>query len=154
MSRNVKPIPENYHGAIPYLNVKEGLSAVEFYKKAFGAREITRILRKDGKLAHGELQIGAATIMLRDEIPQMDFLSPQSVGGTPIQMLIYVNDVDAFVKQAETAGAKIVVPIKEQFHGDMLAVLEDPFGHAWFFAMRIMNLSAEELEQRARQWGI
>jgi PhnB protein len=154
MQSDVKPIPDDYHGAIPYLNVTDGIRAVEFYKAAFGAIERTRILRKDGKLAHGELKIGRATIMLRDEIPEMNFLSPESVGGAPSEILIYLSDLDAFVKQAHAAGAKIVAPIKEQFHGDLLAIVEDPFGHSWFFATRILELSPEEMKERAEEWGI
>jgi PhnB protein len=154
MPNSVKPIPDDYRGAIPYLNVNDGIGAVEFYKKAFGASERIRILRKDGKLAHGELKIGEATIMLRDEIPEMNFLNPQSVGGTPSEILIYVCDVDALVKQASAAGAKVVAPTKEQFHGDFMAILEDPFGHSWFFATRIVDLSPEELRERAAEWGI
>jgi PhnB protein len=154
MPIRVKPIPDDYRGAIPYLNVNDGIGAIDFYKKAFGASERIRILRKDGKLAHGELKIGEATIMLRDEIPEMHFLSLQSVGGTPSEILIYVGDVDALVKQASAAGAKVVAPTKEQFHGDLMAILEDPFGHTWFFATRILDLSPEELRARATEWGI
>ena len=154
MPNSVKPIPDDYRGAIPYLNVPDGLGALEFYKKAFGASERIRILCKDGKLAHGELKIGEATIMLRDEIPEMNFLSPQSIGGTPSEILIYVSDVEALVKQASATGAKVVAPTKEQFHGDLMAILEDPFGHSWFFATRILDLSPEELRERAAAWGI
>jgi PhnB protein len=154
MPSNVKPVPDDYRGAIPYLNVNDGIGAVEFYQKAFGASERIRIMRKDGKLAHSELRIGEATIMLRDEIPEMNFLSPQSVGGTPSEILIYVSDVDAVVKQASAAGAKVVAPTKEQFHGDLMAILEDPFGHSWFFATRILDLSPEALRARAAEWGI
>jgi PhnB protein len=154
MPNSVKPIPDDYRGAIPYLNVNDGIGAVEFYKKAFGASERMRILRKDGKLAHAELKIGEATIMLRDEMPEIHFLSPQSVGGTPLEILIYVSDVEALVKQASAVGAKVVAPTKEQFHGDLMAILEDPFGHAWFFATRILDLSPDELRARAAAWGI
>lgn len=154
MTDKVNPIPEDYRGATPYLNVKDGNRAIEFYKKAFGASEVTRIPRKDGKLGHGELRIGEALIMLRDEIPEMNFLSPQSIGGTPIQILIYVNDVDALVKQAEAAGAKVITPATEQFHGDRMVVLEDPFGYSWFFATHIEDLSPEEKKKRAADWKI
>lgn len=154
MTDKVNPIPEDYCGATPYLNVKDGNRAIEFYKKAFGASETIRIPRQDGKLGHGELRIGEALIMLRDEIPEMNFLSPQSIGGTPVQILIYVNDVDALVKQAEAAGAKVITPATEQFHGDRMVVLEDPFGHSWFFATHIEDLSPEERQKRAADWKI
>jgi len=134
--------------------VKDGARAIEFYKKAFGAREVIRIPRQGGKLGHAEVRIGEAPILLRDEIPEMNFRSPQSVGGTPVQILIYVNDVDALVKQAEAAGAKVISPTTEQFHGDRMAVLEDPFGHSWFFATRIEDFSPEEMKKRAADWGI
>ncbi|MGI8640287.1 MAG: VOC family protein [Pyrinomonadaceae bacterium] len=154
MTDKVNPIPENYRGAMPYLNVKDGTRAIEFYKKAFGASEAIRIPRQDGKLGHAELRIGEALIMLRDEIPEMNFLSPQSIGGTPVQILVYVNDVDALVKQAVIAGAKVISPPTEQFHGDRMVVLEDPFGHSWFFATHIEDLSPEEMKKRAADWGI
>ena len=150
----MNPIPDDYRGAIPYLKVHDGIGAVEFYKQAFGARESMRILRQDGKLAHGELKIGEATIMLRDEISEMHFLSPRSVGGTPLAILIYVSDVEALIKPASAAGAKVVAPPTEQFHGDLMAILEDPFGHSWFFATRILDLSPEALRERAAVWGI
>ena len=107
MTDKVNPIPENYRSATPYLNVKDGTRAIEFYKQAFDASEVIRIPRRDGKLGHAEVRIGEALIMIRDEIPEMNFLSPQSIGGTPVQILIYVNDVDALLKQAEAAGAKV-----------------------------------------------
>jgi len=154
MTDKVNPIPENYRGATPYLNVKDGNRAVDFYKEAFGASEVIRIPRQDGKLGHAELRIGEALIMLRDEIPEMSFLSPQSIGGTSVQILIYVNDVDALVKQAEAAGAKVITPATEQFHGDRMVVLEDPFGHSWFFATHIEDLSPEERQKRAADWKI
>ncbi len=154
MTDRVNPIPENYRGATPYLNVKDGARAIEFYKEAFGASEVIRIPRRDGKLGHAEVRISKALIMIRDEIPEMNFLSPQSIGGTPVQILIYVNDVDALMKQAEAAGAKVICPPAEQFHGDRMVVLEDPFGHSWFFAMRIVDLSPEEMKKRAADWGI
>jgi len=154
MSNNVNPIPDFYQGAVPYLNVKNGSQAVEFYKNAFGADEKVKIWRSDGKLAHAEFAIGQATFMLRDEIPYMNFRSPKSVGGSPTETLIYVKDVNAFVERAEAAGAKVIAPVSEQFHGDNMAILEDPFGHIWFFGTRILDLSPEELKERAKEWGI
>ena len=154
MSAHVDPIPSSYRSAIPYLNVTDGLAALEFYKEAFSASETIRIMRKDGKLAHGEMKLGDATIMLRDEIPEMNFLSPPSVGGTPSEILIYVTDLEALVSRAQAAGASIIAPISEQFHGDLMAILKDPFGHCWFFATRIRQIPADRLAQRAAEWGI
>jgi PhnB protein len=149
----VNPIPEDHRGATPYLNVKDGVRAIEFYKKAFGALEVTRLRRPGGKLGHAEVKIGEALIMLRDEYPEMNFHSPQSIGGTPVSILVYVDDVDALVKQAEAAGAKVIRPPEEQFHGDRMATLEDPFGHSWFFAIHIEDVSPEEMQERAAAYN-
>jgi PhnB protein len=115
MAAKVNPIPEEYRGAVPYLSVKNAASAIEFYKKAFGAREVMRMPQADGKIGHAELRIGDAPIMLADEFPEMNFLSPQSIGGTPVNILIYVTDVDQLVEQAVAAGAKLVRPVADQF---------------------------------------
>ncbi len=153
MSKNI--IPEKYRGAaIPYLNVINGFAAVQFYKQAFNAEEVISIPRSDEKLAHGELKIYGATIMLREELPELNFLSPVTIGGTPMEILIYVPDIHAFVTNAVDAGAVIVEPIKEQFHGDLMAILKDPFGFEWFFAMRTEELSKEELKDKAKKWGV
>jgi len=149
MAGKVDPIPDDYRGATPYLCVNDGVGAIEFYKKAFGAREVMRMPMPDGKLGHAELRIGAAPIMLADEHPEMNFRSPHSIGGTPVNIVVYVNDVDALVKQAEAAGAKILRPPENQFYGDRMATLEDPFGHSWSFATHIEDVSPEEMQKRA-----
>lgn len=149
MNRKANPIPEEYRGATPYLSVKDAARAIEFYKKAFGAREVMRMPQPDGKIGHAELRIGAAPIMLADEFPEMNFRSPQSLGGTPVNILVYVNDVDALVSQAVTAGAKLSRPVADQFYGDRVGVLEDPFGHSWSFATHIEDVSPEEMQKRA-----
>ena len=149
----VKPIPDEYRGATPYLSVTGAAEAIEFYKKAFGARETMRMPAPAGKIGHAEIRIGDATIMLADEYPEMNFRSPQSLGGTPVNILIYVNDVDAFMNQAVAAGAKLLRPVADQFYGDRMGVLQDPFGHTWSFATRIEDLSPEELQKRAAQHG-
>ena len=102
----------------------------------------------DGKLGHAEFRIGDAPIMLADESPEMNFRGPQSIGGTPVNILVYVNDVDALIKQAEAAGAKALRPPEDQFYGDQMAALEDPFGHSWSFATHIEDVSPEELQKR------
>jgi PhnB protein len=158
MPGKVQPIPEGYRGAMPYLCVKGAARAIEFYKEAFGAKEMMRFPHPDGRIGHAEIRIGDAVIMLADEFPEMagkfpemSFRNPQSLGGTPVHIFIYVNDVDALTKQAIAAGAKVVRPVADQFYGDRLAVLEDPFGHSWSFATHIEDVPPEEIERRAAQ---
>jgi PhnB protein len=122
---------------------------MEFYQRAFGAVEVMRMPMPGGKLAHAEVKIGNAAIMLADEYPEMNFRSPKSIGGTPVNILIYVKDVDALVKQAEAAGAKVLRPPADQFYGDRMATLEDPFGHSWSFATHIEDVAPEEMQRRA-----
>ena len=149
MRNKVNPIPEAYRGATPYLSVKDATRAIEFYKRAFGAREVMQMRQADGRVGHAELRIGDAPIMLADEFPEINFRSPQSLGGTPVNILIYVNDVDALVDQAIAAGAKLVRPVEDQFYGGRVGVIEDPFGHSWSFATHIEDVSPEEMQKRA-----
>jgi PhnB protein len=149
MADKVNPIPQEYRGATPYLSVKDAARAIEFYKNAFGAREVMRMPQPDGKIGHAEVRIGEAPIMLADEFPEINFRSPQSIGGTPVNILVYVNDVDKLVDQAVAAGAKLLRPVADQFYGDRLGVLEDPFGHSWSFATHIEDVSPEEMNKRA-----
>jgi PhnB protein len=148
MAGKVNPIPEEYRGATPYLCVKEAARAIEFYKSAFGAREVMRMAQPDGRVGHAELRIGAAAIMLADEYPEMNFLSPPSIGGTPVNIL-YVEDVDSLVKRATADGGKLLRAVADQFYGDRVGVLEDPFGHRWSFATHIEDVSPEEMQKRA-----
>lgn len=124
-------------------------SALGFYQKAFGAKEIMRMETPDGKISHAEIRIGDAPIMLADEHPEVHFRSPRSIGGTPVNIVVYVNDVDALVKQAGAAGARVVRPPADQFYGDRMPTLEDPFGHSWSFATHIEDVSPEEMHKRA-----
>jgi PhnB protein len=149
MESKVKPIPDEYRGATPYLSVKDAARAIEFYKNAFGAREVMRMPMRDGKLGHAEIRIGDAAIMLADECPEMNFRSPQSLGGTPVNIVVYVNDVDSLHEQAVAAGAKVLRPVADQFYGDRMVVLEDPYGHTWSFATHIEDVSVEEMQKRA-----
>jgi PhnB protein len=151
MPNRPDPIPAEYRGATPYLCVKDAARALEFYQRAFGARETMRMPQPDGRIGHAEIRIGDAAIMLADEFPEMDFRSPQTLGGTPVNLLIYVRDVDAFVKQAEAAGATVKRPAADQFYGDRMAVLVDPFGHSWSFATHIEDVPPEEMQRRAAQ---
>jgi PhnB protein len=149
MAAKVKSIPDEYRGATPYLCVKGAATAIDFYKNAFGAREVMRIAMDEGKIGHAELRVGDAPFMLADEFPEMNFRSPQSIGGTPVNVLIYVDDVDALVKRAESAGAKVLRQPEDQFYGDRMATLEDPYGHSWSFATHIEDVSPDEMRKRA-----
>ena len=149
MSGKVKAIPEGYEGATPYLIIKGANTAIEFYKKAFGATEIMRIPAPGQKVGHAEIKIGNAIIMLADEDPEMNHKSPQSFGGTPVSMLVYVPDVDAFVKRAIAAGAKALTPVESKFYGDRSGSLEDPFGHHWHFATHVEDIPPDEMAKRA-----
>jgi PhnB protein len=149
MANTVKAIPDGSEGATPYLSIKGASDAIEFYKKAFGATEIMRLGGPDGRIGHAELKIAKAKIMLADEFPEMNFLSPRTLGGSPVTIHIYVEDVDALAAQAEAAGAKVKRPVADQFYGDRAGSLEDPFGHVWHFATHIEDVSPEEMQRRA-----
>lgn len=144
----VKPIPEGYHSMTPYLCVKGAAEAIEFYKKAFGARELMRMGGPGGKVGHAEIQIGDSRVMLADEFPEMGFLSPQSVGGSPVMLHLYVEDVDATADEAVKAGAKVTRPVADQFYGDRGGQLQDPFGHKWYVSTHKEDLSPEEIDRR------
>jgi PhnB protein len=148
----VTPIPDRYRAAIPYLNVADGDAAIGFYERAFGARIDTRLSRPDGKLAHAEIRIGDALAMVRDEIPDLGFRSAEAVGGTPIQILVYVEDAEAMVERAEAAGARVVRAVEEQFHGDVMGTVEDPFGYVWFFATHVEDVGDDDLAQRSVEY--
>jgi PhnB protein len=149
MATRVKPIPEGYHSVTPYLIVSDAAGAIEFYKKAFGATELLRMPAPGGRVGHAELRIGDSRIMLADEYPDMGARSPKAFGGSPVSLHLYVEDVDAVAKQALAAGAKELRPIKDQFYGDRLGSVTDPFGHVWHISTHKEDLSPEELKQRA-----
>ncbi|MDN5943502.1 MAG: VOC family protein [Nitrospira sp.] len=149
MSGKVNAIPVGYEGATPYLIVKDAARALEFYRKAFGATEIMRIPAPEEKVGHAEIKIGAAIIMLADEFPDMNCKSPQSFGGTPVSIMVYVRDVDTFVKHAVSAGAKVLRPVENKFYGDRAGSLEDPFGHQWHFATHVEDVPLDDLTKRA-----
>jgi PhnB protein len=146
---SVKPIPDGYHAVTPYLVVKGGARAIEFYTRAFGAKELFRMPEPDGRIGHAELQIGDSRVMLADEHPEIGARSPQSIGGSPVTIHLYVPDVDATVARAVEAGAKLTRPVKDQFYGDRNGGLTDPFGHVWFVATHVEDVPADELERRA-----
>ncbi|MBV9959061.1 MAG: VOC family protein [Acidobacteria bacterium] len=145
----VKAIPDAYKGATPYLCVNDAAGAIEFYKKAFGATELQRMEAPGGKIAHAELKIGEGIIMLADEFPEMGFVSPQTLGGSPITLYLYFEDVDAVAESAVAGGAKLLKPVEDQFYGDRSGRLEDPYGHIWGIATHKEDLSEEEVKRRA-----
>ena len=147
---SVKPIPDGYHTATPYLIVQNATAAIEFYKRALGATELMRLVDPEGKVGHAEIKIGNSPIMLADEAPTMGFRSPRSLGGSAVSLVIYIEDVDAQFRQATDAGAKVLMPVKDQFYGDRTGTLEDPFGHVWTLATHIEDVSPEEMTRRAK----
>ncbi len=149
MNNQVRPIPEGYEGATPYLSIKGAAEAIDFYKRAFGATETMRLAEPGGRIGHAEIRIGRATIMLSDEYPEMGVLSPKTLGGSPVTIHLYVEDVDALARQAEAAGIKTLRPVADQFYGDRGGKFEDPFGHLWHFATHKEDVSPEEMNRRA-----
>ncbi len=145
----VKPIPDNYPIMTPYLAIDGAAEAIEFYKKAFGAIERMRMDAPGGKIGHAELEISGALIMLADEYPDMDFRGPKARGGTTVLIHVYVTDVDAFCERAVQAGAKLMRPIADQFYGDRIGQLQDPYGHMWSFATHVEDVTPEEMRKRA-----
>lgn len=149
MRNKIRPIPKGYHAVTPYLSVQGAAGAIAFYKKAFGAKEVMRMPGPGGTIGHAEIQVGDSRIMLADEFPEMNFRSPQSVGGTPVNIHLYVPDVDKVVKKAVAVGAKPLRPVADQFYGDRSGSLEDPFGHVWHVATHIKDIPMKELKKRA-----
>ncbi len=144
----VKPVPEGYHTVTPYLIVSGGAKAIDFYKRALGAKERMRLEGPDGKIGHAEIEIGDSVIMLADEFPEMGAKSPQSIGGTPVGICLYVENVDARFQQAVSAGAKIERPLQDQFYGDRSGTVIDPFGHKWTIATHIEDVPHDEINRR------
>ena len=145
----VQPIPDGYHTIIPYLSIKAAADAIEFYKKAFDATESMRLAQPDGRIGHAELQLGDSRVMLADEFPEMDFRSPQSMGGSPVHIHLYVESVDTVVSRAVAAGAKVLRPVQDQFYGDRSGTVADPYGHVWHVATHIEDVPAHEIRKRA-----
>jgi PhnB protein len=149
MAGNVKPIPDNYRRVTPYLIVNGAADAIDFYKKVYGATEIMRMPGPDGKIGHAELKIGDSVIMLADENVEMGHKGPRTFGGSPVSLLLYVEDVDRVVKNAVGAGSKLVRPVADQFYGDRTGGIVDPFGHEWYLATHVEDVSPEEMKKRA-----
>jgi PhnB protein len=151
MTNRIKAVPEGYHTLTPHLVVKGATQAIEFYKNAFGAEEIIRLPGPDGQsIMHAELKIGDSRLFLVEEFPEMDSRAPQSLGGTPVTIHIYVEDADTVFNQAVAAGAQVRMPLEDAFWGDRYGQVTDPFGHRWSLATRKENLTPEEISQRAQ----
>jgi uncharacterized glyoxalase superfamily protein PhnB len=148
----VKPIPDGYHSITPQLTVKDGAKAIEFYQKAFGAQEMTRMAGPDGRLMHAELKIGNSPFMLADEMPEQGCRAPGSVGSVTSSLYIYVPDVDAAFRRATEAGAKVVMPVSDMFWGDRYGVVEDPSGHRWGLATHKEDVSPADMEKRGKEF--
>jgi PhnB protein len=148
MASKVKPIPEGYHAVTPYLCIREAEKALDFYARAFGAKEKVRMPGPDGKVMHAEILIGDSMVMLGEENPQQNAKSPLAFGGTPVSIMLYVPDVDAVFKKATTAGAKADAPPADMFWGDRYGKLTDPFGHSWGIATHVEDVTPEEMKKR------
>jgi PhnB protein len=144
----VKPIPNGYHTATPYLIVKGGARAIDYYKQAFGATELMRFAGPDGRIGHAEVRIGDSVIMLADEHPEMGAVSPSTIGGTATGIMLYVEDVDNVFQRAVAAGGKVERPVKDQFYGDRSGTFVDPFGHKWTISTHTEDVSEEEMQRR------
>ncbi len=153
MAHNVRPIPQGYHTATPYLICNDAAAAIEFYKKAFGAVETVRMPMPGGKIGHAEIKIGDSIIMLADENPEIQAKSPQQLGGTPVSILLYVEKVDNVFKQAVAAGAKAVREPKDEFYGDRSSWVTDPFGHSWYIHTHVKDVTPEEMRQAMQGQG-
>ncbi|HEX6441711.1 MAG TPA: VOC family protein [Stellaceae bacterium] len=146
---NVKPVPDGYPAVTPYLIVTDAAAAIAFYEQVFGAKLRLRLDGPGGKIGHAELEIGDSLIMLADEHPEMGALSPFTVGGTPVGLHVYVQDADAVAAKAVAAGAALKRPVENQFYGDRLGSIVDPFGHLWQISTHVEDVSPEEIGRRA-----
>ncbi|MDB6041168.1 MAG: glyoxalase [Verrucomicrobiales bacterium] len=154
MKAAVKPIPDGFHSITPYLTVKDGARALEFYKRAFGATERFRMNGLDGKsIGHAEIVIGNSIVMLADESPLAGNKSPETLSGTPVSLLIYVENVDSAFERAVDSGATVVFPVENKFYGERAGCLKDPFGHMWTLMTHIEDLTSEELNRRMLEFG-
>jgi PhnB protein len=148
---NVKPIPEGYPQVTPYLAVDGASDAIDFYTSVFGASERMRMAAPEGRIGHAELQIGDSLIMLADEFPDMGNRGPKTLGGTPVTISLYVEDVDDVFERAVKEGATALRPVENQFYGDRSGQFEDPFGHRWSVATHVEDVPPEEMEKRAAE---
>jgi len=149
MAKKAQAIPKGYHTVTPSIVVDGAAKAIDFYKKALGAEEIMRFPGPDGKIMHAEIRIGDSVIMLVDQMPEQGGRGPKLIGGTPVSFFVYGENVDAAWKRAVDAGAKPIMPLDDQFWGDRTGLLEDPYGHHWWLAQHVEDLTPEELNKRS-----
>jgi PhnB protein len=146
----VKPIPEGYHTLSPYLDIENAAEAIEFYKRAFGAKERMRMDAPGGKIGHAELELGDSVLMLADPFPQSSTRTPKELGGSTVNLFMYVEEVDAVVQQAVDAGATVTRPVDNMFWGDRFGIVTDPYGHTWSIATHVEDVSPEEMAERGK----
>jgi PhnB protein len=146
---DINPIPDDYRTITPYLCVEGAAAAIDFYTRVFGAKERMRMPAPDGRIGHAELTVGDSVLMLSDEYPEMEIRGPKSVGGTPVTLSIYVEDVDDVVARAVKAGAKVRRETQDQFYGDRSGQIEDPFGHVWSIQTHVEDVAPDEMQRRA-----
>jgi len=151
MTTKIKSIPDGYHTVTPYLVVTNTDKAIEFYKEAFGATELMRLTSPEGNVMHAEIMIGDSPLMLCDECPAWNALSPLTIGGTAVSIMLYLEEVDKVVDRAVAAGAALIMPVADQFWGDRMGTIADPFGHKWSIATHVEDVSAEEIAVRSRK---
>jgi uncharacterized glyoxalase superfamily protein PhnB len=149
MAKTAQAVPKGYHTVTPSIMVDGATRAIDFYKKALGAEEVMRFPGPDGKIMHAEIRIGDSRIMLGDEMPDQGAKGPKSIGGTPVSFFIYGDNVDAAWRRAIDAGGKEIMPLIDQFWGDRAGCFEDPFGHHWWLAQHVQDLTEEELRRKA-----
>ena len=149
MSIPVRPIPEGMHSLTPYLTVKDAPAAIAFYQRAFGAQELSRIPGADGRLLHACLRIGDSALMMSEEFPEWGGKGPLALGGSPVSIHLYVDDVDAAWSRAVSAGCEVTMPLEDTFWGDRFGSLRDPFGHVWSLATHVRDLTNEEIMESA-----
>ncbi len=149
----VRAIPEGYEGVTPYLIVHDGAAALDFYTKGLGAEELMRMPTPEGRIAHAEMRLGKAIFMVADESPDFLAHSPRTLKGTPVGLVVYVEDVDSLFNRAVASGAKVERPLSDQFYGDRSGTVEDPFGHKWTLSTHMEDLTPDEMEARAKAAG-
>ncbi len=147
----MNPIPDGYHSVTPYLVVQGAAKALDFYKRAFNAVETLRMDGPNGRIMHAEFNIGNSVIMIADEAPEMGAKAPATLGGSPVSLMVYVENVDAFAGQAVNAGLKVVRPLENQFYGDRVGSYTDPFGHTWHLASHVEDVTPEEMQRRSAE---
>jgi PhnB protein len=152
MSNAVRAIPEGYHTITPYLTCKNSAQAIDFYKSVFGAKEIMRMAGPDGKIGHAEIQVGDSRIMLADEFPGMSH-APTPGATNPSALFLYLENVDATFNRAVSAGARVDMPLANQFWGDRYGKLTDPFGHQWALAQHVEDVSPDEMMRRQKEFA-